>query len=382
MAPGGARSTGASSAGPSLAPVSGSRGRSARAFRRPLGLVDAGAPPGAEQLTRAILDTIVGAPAGEPVRFATGRWAEIERWVRRHRIHPFVVDALTEGRVSIPDEAAERLRAWRVKAAARGLALDAELTCVLAALSAEGIDVRVLKGLATRELDHRPGRRVTRDLDLLVERSAFDAACDLISRRAASERKPEAPHDLLVERTFRLPNGIEVDLHHRLFRHGTTAHQGLFDETPEPLPTGHGLALPAHGRMIHAVAHLLLTPPGFRPLASLLDVAAIGAGERLDREALARFAAALDLTDLVAVAEWLVVSIGRDGSAAPTPPPIESTPINRAHVRARRRIDLETRWLLREFDSWPERGRYLAFQAGRLADRVRPRRARREADSS
>ena len=115
-------------------------------------------------------------------------------------------------------------------------------------------------------------------------------------------------------------------------------------------------------RLVHASAHLLVTPPGYRLASSLFDVAVLAESPELD------FAETLDLADIFGVrdivrfATWLARNVGVVREEPQ--PDVGTTFINRAHLRTHRRIDLETMAVLADLKGLRERVGHLTGQAG------------------
>lgn len=201
--------------------------------------------------------------------------------------------------------------------------------------------------------------RHTADVDLLVRPQDFDRACALFGNQGMVDSNADLPVHLLVESTFQDSTSVELDLHHRLFRFGDARDDLLF-ANPVSLPDGGGLAMPAEARLLHAAAHLLLSPPGKRRLSSLFDVTVLIARDDID------IAAALELADwfgmyhIVQFAIWLSRSIV-DGDESPKPPATR-TFINAAHLRTQRSVLLETCAVVANMTGFKNRLDYLRYQ--------------------
>lgn len=317
-------------------------------------------------VTRAMLDVAVGRqPREGSVEVADGQWDDLWGALCRHRIETFLVPAVDRGVVTIPDEHRSKLRQRAQRMAMNRLGLRAELDRVGGHLRDAGVDYRVLKGLATGPLDHRnEAARRTTDVDLLLRPDQFDRGCDVVLAASASEKGAGSHADvwLRVERTFRTDARVEIDVHHRLFRFGRDPENSLFDDG-DVLPGTDHQALSIEGRLVHAAAHLLISPPGHRQMSSLFDVAVIGASDRIDLSRALDLAARFGVRGITEHALWLARSIGsEDVEAAPVRP---RTLIDRAHLRTGRRGDLETLAVLADLDTNRDRLRYLRQIAGR-----------------
>jgi len=170
---------------------------------------------------------------------------------------------------------------------------------VLALLGAEGIESRVLKGLATAELDYPdPLRRHTGDVDLAVRPEQLDPAVRVLrSQGYRDHHEPFSPH-LRYGWTLRSPSDVEIDLHTRLSRRSPLGDH-LFRGPGEPLPGLGGHALAAPHRLVHAAGHFMIAPPGSRRLSGLLDVTRLHHHPDLDLEEARRFAGLLGIESLV-----------------------------------------------------------------------------------
>lgn len=289
-------------------------------------------------------------------------WRVCAEPARRHRILATIGVAVETGRILAEPALARELTTFAYTKAASRLHIEQSCNTAVDLLAAQGIEARVLKGLATGALDHSsPAVRQTSDVDLLVRPSDFDAAVACFRGENWIEIKHDEPSELLVETTFRTPRQTEIDLHHRLFRFGPRQSETLFAH-PQPIPGLRAPALPLEGRMLHAAAHLLISPPNHRQISSLLDVAVIGADPMLDRDRLHALAAEFGMADLVAFTEWIAAALRGSESS---PPGHDRTLINLAHLRTNRRIDLETLAVLADLDGWNRRLRYLRYQLRR-----------------
>ena len=227
------------------------------------------ASPRGVGLVRAVLDQARRRPLIDEATVEPTE-EERQRLEARHRVGPLV------GRRFPTPEAVERERA--LMNVQLQLSIVAREVC--SALAEAGIESRVLKGLATSELDYeRPSFRHTGDVDLLVRRSDLERATEVLlaagltaaDQVAAAEGRLTDGHNLKGV-VFHHATGIEVDVHYRLSRFAPPT-DALMDHTTDLL---FGLsALSAEGRLIHAAAHAVLTPNPGRRLSSVADIVAI-----------------------------------------------------------------------------------------------------------
>jgi hypothetical protein len=157
----------------------------------------------------------------------------------------------------------------------------------------------VLKGLATAELDYADSRmRHTGDVDLAVAPDRLDDAVRVLHERGCRDHPVRFDPVLLYGWTLDAPEGIEIDLHTRLFRRSPLG-DSLVAEPGEPLATLPGVAMPAEHRLVHAAGHFIISPPGTRRMSGFLDVSQLLARPGLDLERARRFAGALHVEALV-----------------------------------------------------------------------------------
>ena len=180
---------------------------------------------------------------------------------------------------------------------------------VVGVLDAEGIDVRILKGLATSELDYKiPSLRHTGDVDALISRKSIDrAARALLTAGYTAATPADEAADRLVNGSnlkgvvLNHESGTEVDLHYRLSRFAP--HDETDALLAEPCPIRFGLlALPAEARLVHAASHSVLSPNPGRRLSSVADIVAIIDNTGVDWGKARRLADVLGLTGAVGAA--------------------------------------------------------------------------------
>ena len=321
------------------------------------------APPPFDRVMRVLLDAAVGKPPGAaPVVVADSAWDGVWDALCDHRIETFLPASLTAGLVTIPGTAVADVRNRARDSAAAQLKLFAALRRTIERLDEAGIEVRVLKGLATSLLDHPDqNQRRTSDVDVFVSTEDFALACDIVENAGASSESQGRRSVRPVEKTFRMADGVEIDVHCRLFRFGPDHAEELFRD-PVPLPNGGGLAMRPEARLVHASAHLLVTPPGYRLASSLFDVAVLSESPELKLAETLDLADVFGVRDIVRFAMWLARNVGADSEEPP--PNVGATFINRAHLRPNRRVDLETLAVLADLEGLREQVGHLWVQAG------------------
>ena len=227
--------------------------------------------------------------------------------LERHRISTLVPLALVD--------TAHRawLRQQHITIAAAHMRLRSTATTVLSLLHAAGIETRVLKGLATAELDY-PNRQLrhTGDVDLAVRPDDLERAVELLGKSdfrlqptpgahpgAGTTRRSPSQHPALLRGwTLDAPNGVEVDLHNRLFLRSPVDDE-LFADAGEHLGSVPGSGLRAEHRLVHAAGHFVIAQPGTRRMSGVVDIARLLRRDDLDLGEARRFAAAVGVEPLV-----------------------------------------------------------------------------------
>ncbi|MDG1410873.1 MAG: nucleotidyltransferase family protein [Acidimicrobiales bacterium] len=223
----------------------------------------------------------------------------MRQYLSDHRLWPLLpLDAV---RPSVRPE----LRHRQVAISASQMRLRSVATEVLEQFDAEGIESRVLKGLATGELDY-PNylMRHTGDVDLAVRPERLDDAVRVLRGHGYGDRYERFSPYLSYGCTLEAPNGVEVDLHARLSRRSPLGDR-LFQDLGEPLSMLPGYALPAAHRLVHASGHFMISPPGTRRLSGLFDITRLHACHDVDLEKARRFAADLRIEALVGAGLWV-----------------------------------------------------------------------------
>ena len=240
----------------------------------------------------------------DPIDLASPRTRAL---LERHRISTLVPLALVEA----PHR--EWLRQQHLTIAATHLRIRSAATTVLSLLHGAGIETRVLKGLATAELDYPNHQlRHTGDVDLAVRPGDLDRAVELLrdndhrlqptpgaDRADGATRPSPSQHPALLRGwTLDAPNGVEVDLHNRLFLRSPFDDE-LFADAGEQLRLVPGRGLRAEHRLVHAAGHFMIAQPGTRRMSGVVDIARLFHRADLDLDEARRFAAALGVESLV-----------------------------------------------------------------------------------
>ena len=237
----------------------------------------------------------------DPIDLASPRTRTL---LERHRISTLVPLALVEA----PHR--EWLRQQHLAIAATHLRLRSAATTVLSLLHGAGIETRVLKGLATAELDYPNHQlRHTGDVDLAVRPGDLDRAVELLQANGhrmepvpgalpGARSSPSQHPALLRGWTLDAPNGVEVDLHNRLFLRSPFDDE-LFADPGEQLRLVPGRGLRAEHRLVHAAGSFMIAQPGTRRMSGVVDIARLVGRDDLDLDEARRFAAALGVETLV-----------------------------------------------------------------------------------
>ena len=240
------------------------------------------AAPLDERRARHALARLIG---GSPPDAFFGPATRSEHWQRLvgqavvERVVPDVALAHRSGIVAL--DAAEAQEVDELWAARMSQCLRIEQVAVwlVDELTHRGIDVRVLKGLATAHLDHPdPSARQFGDLDILVRPRDMKAVVDMLLGEGFVRRYQEfrPGFDERFVKSVSMAGPIEVDIH-RTLAHGPVGYRIPVDElwsTNESLMVG-GVELKAlhrPGRYVHACLHWYLTVPPVR-LSTLSDIA-------------------------------------------------------------------------------------------------------------
>lgn len=150
-----------------------------------------------------------------------GDWGRLVAAVRAQRLEPQLAAAVAAGHVVATRHQREHARDVHAQAMATALLLDRELLEVSDLFESHGLDAIVLKGTAAAHLDRPdPARRSYGDVDMLVPGPHVGAAERLLTeaggRRAHREPRPGYDRRFGKGASFRMPSGLEVDLHRTL----------------------------------------------------------------------------------------------------------------------------------------------------------------------
>lgn len=207
-------------------------------------------------------------PGAVPELDSPNQWPAVVELAIEHRVAPLVYQALGGAKAGVvPDPIAARLedQMWRSRGAR--IMLEHHLQALLKALSAQGVDVLVLKGAALAHgLYPAPELRFYHDLDILCRPSDYPRLRDtLLSSGYASDD----PHDALTHRRSRLeshavrnfvdPSGsVELEVHFDVLQFGLVErHHDAFWHAARTMTAGPmemRVLAPAH-QLLHIAAH-------------------------------------------------------------------------------------------------------------------------------
>lgn len=225
---------------------------------------------------------LVGCRAPLPSRpLSAADWDDLLTAVDAARMRGLLAAAVASGDLPATPEQTE-IAETAHRQAMTGV-LDRELLALSAEhdLAAAGIEVRLLKGLATAHLDElEPSLRCFYDVDLLVPRDRLPDAVNALERagfrRDLPERRPGFDRRFAKEATMSGADAVEVDLHRTLVP-GVFGLSIVLDElwdgsSPVVLADRTLLALDADRRLLNACYAAVLGDPEPR-LVQLRDTA-------------------------------------------------------------------------------------------------------------
>ncbi len=273
-------------------------------------------------------------------------WPEVVAAASRERVIGLVHAAIASGELVLPSAGAREVARLHQESMLFGITVDAVLRDVARALMGEGIPLRVLKGVATARLLYPDaGERDTGDLDLLVSEADFERAIDVIAGLGAIDPAVQVPgrhfRSAAKERTLMHPQGVEIDLHHRVqavHRGSALSSEFLFEAGTEFEVAGVTVqALSATGQLLHACLHLAC---GDTRLSTMADLLRLLNDPRLDIDR------ALSVAQAEGVAGYVAWAIERAEDWSPLPERV---------VAAQRgyRVTRRDRWTARYFQSHP-----------------------------
>ncbi|MEL7208932.1 MAG: nucleotidyltransferase family protein [Actinomycetota bacterium] len=284
---------------------------------------------------------VTGATPEHTLRIPPADLPDLIGRLRYHRLEPQFIRAIEDGLVDVDPEQRPQVAQTSTMLALLGLDLEYLLVTVASVLNEAGIEFLVLKGMATRQLDHPRGTlRQAADVDLLVDDRAYDPAGAALAD--AGFRPPDEATTLMDKGgAWRLPNGRSVDLHTRPHTAGRNLGRHWWSTAETFDVAGHQFqALSRGGRMAHAASHFSLSFPNHRIFSSLHDLHQISSLATVDeREEAERFLVEIGVSDIVRrITERTTPIVGHEGVVIGHP---SSWPLDRILRKAYDRSDLD-----------------------------------------
>jgi hypothetical protein len=211
-------------------------------------------------------------------------WGQLVALVGAQRLAPQLASIAGAGRWPVTPEQVAHSESLHAAAMATSLLLDRQLLDVARQFDAHAVPFVVLKGSAVAHLDYPdPAGRAYGDVDLLVPPSHIETAEAVVTaaggRRAFSEPRPGFDRRFGKGSSYRMPSGLEVDIHR-------TLALGPFGIAVDPVELAAGQdsfvigdrtlpALDRPRRFLHACYHAVLgrSVPRLVPLVDLVMAA-------------------------------------------------------------------------------------------------------------
>lgn len=131
-------------------------------------------------------DAAIRAAAGRPID-----WDHFERVVKRHRVAGLVFHGLSRAGIEVPETARQSLRDEATVIARDGLTLCAETLRLQSRLDQARLHCAQVKGASLAALAYgNLGIRHAKDIDLVVPRAEFPAACTLLEAAGYERQRP------------------------------------------------------------------------------------------------------------------------------------------------------------------------------------------------
>jgi len=208
-------------------------------------------------------------------------WRSFLSRVREQRLVGYLHQAVDAGVFPVTEEQATAVAELHLQSCVNALRLDQLLLDVVELLSAEGIEIVVLKGTALAHLVYPdPAVRVFGDVDLLLRSDQYDRGIELLVKagchRQTAQARPGFERRFAKGTTLTARDGHELDVHRNLV-FGTFGFvidlDELFRSSVEfQLGDRRLRALGPETRLLHACYHAALGDPKPR-YSSVRDVA-------------------------------------------------------------------------------------------------------------
>lgn len=168
-----------------------------------------------------------------------------------------------------------------------------------------GVGYVALKGIVTAHLEYpQPHLRQFGDVDILVRSGEHRRVIEVLRQAGYRHIVGGDPgaFELYKSNYLIAPNGVELDLHHRLFRHGLDQSE-IWVDRDEVMIAQRAIVAPNRTwRLLHACAHAMLSTGGTRRLSGYLDPVRIAHNDADTIAQMIDTAARLQLGRLVASA--------------------------------------------------------------------------------
>lgn len=245
----------------------------------------------------AAIDLLRSLIAGDTITLTTVPWAGVLPLLRQHRLSAFVYAKLRRSSLwpDLPAAVRHELGEDFQQITIRAYRMEDELARVVQALAVAGIPVLLLKGAALgRTVYGSPAERPVSDFDLLVPRSAMQAACLALQTRSyqaaglywLAQQQQRYRAELPLLRTEEDGFRLMIELHWALLE-----APFYMDHIPaaevwhgaQPAPDLPGALIPAPATLlIHACVHLALHHSDDLRWCWLLDVDQLARWPALD----------------------------------------------------------------------------------------------------
>ena len=145
-------------------------------------------------------------------------WARLHREVTAHGLIGLLGAAVADGTIDLDDEATSAVADRHLTAALTALDVEAGALEAIDHLAAQGLPVRLLKGVASAHVDYPdPSWRSFNDADLLVRGDDIDSVVQVLTaagyHRDLPQRRAGFDRHYGKDVTFTSPSGVQIDVH-------------------------------------------------------------------------------------------------------------------------------------------------------------------------
>jgi hypothetical protein len=235
--------------------------------------------------------------------------------VHEHRMTGAVAGAQARGELDLPEELATTLGIWELGEERDHRRFWRTIADVQGRLATTGVEVAVLKGVATEARWYdRIGERVATDVDLLLDPAAIDDAAEIVGLldpgRGGTDAIRQAARLRWLQHVDLRVGDVQVDLHLDPLKIGVPTRQ-LQDvwDTTEQLVTPHGSVRVLRPEVELVLLLLHLNKDAFSLLGPFLDIGNLLARHDIDWSLMRRFVATEGLEVPVYESLALVTSV-------------------------------------------------------------------------